>query len=346
MNKTDLSNKPSYHDDEIDLFELIATLWRHKWLIIGITILATLLAGVIAFFVMKPSYQSQATITPPNQYQITALNSGIVLLQADQKVSTISPDQVYNTLIQTLGSTDLQRQFFRDSFLPRHKDDPKLEDNQQNFKAFQKSLSIQKVADNNNRNITFSDETPQEAYELLNEFLQFANNETKTLILDNRKAEIDTMVSNIENTLQGMQIEMDAQAEFELSELKNAYETAMTLEISTPMEKPTELYQQGTHALASKIKFLETQKENYSRNNRYNTLSMMLDSYKAIQLPSADQFSTFTFNALPEVPEIPTKPNKKLIVIIGFLLGGMLGVIIVLLREAIRNYKIRKAAEA
>lgn len=346
MSRTELPSTPSYHDDEIDLFELIATLWRHKWLIIGITILATLLAGVIAFFVMKPSYQSQATITPPNQYQITALNSGIVLLQADQKVSTVSPDQAYNTLIQTLGATDLQRQFFRESYLPRYQDDPKVEDNQRGFEKFQKSLSIQKATDNNNRNISVTNENPQEAYELLNEFLQFANDKAKTLLLENRKAEISTMVSNIENTLQGMQIEMDAQTNFELSELKNAYETAEALEMTTPMEKPTELYQQGTHALASKIKFLEAQKENYSRNNRYNTLAMMLDSYKAIQLPSADQFSTFTFNALPEVPEIPTKPNKKLIVIIGFLLGGMLGVIIVLLREAIRNYKIRKAAEA
>ncbi len=346
MSRTDLPNTSYQHDDEIDLFELVATLWRHKWLIIGMTVLATFLAGVIAFFVMKPSYQSQATITPPNQYQITALNSGIVLLQADQKVSTITPDQAYNTLIQTLGATDLQRQFFRESYLPRYQNDPKIEDNQRGFEKFQKSLSIQKVADNHNRNISVTNENPQEAYELLNEFLQFTNDKAKALILENRKAEISTMVSNIKNTLQGMQIEMDAQTNFELSELKNAYETAAALEMTTPMEKPTELYQQGTHALASKIKFLEAQKGNYSRNNRYNTLAMMLDSYKAIQLPSADQFSTFTFNALPEVPEIPTKPNKKLIVIIGFLLGGMLGVIIVLLREAIRNYKIRKAAEA
>ncbi|PWD85369.1 LPS O-antigen chain length determinant protein WzzB [Ignatzschineria cameli] len=346
MSRTDLTNNATYHDDEIDLFELIATLWRHKWLIIGITVLATLIAGAVAFLVMKPSYQSQATITAPNPYQIAPLNNGIVLLQADQKVSTINPDQVYNTLIQTLGATDLQRQFFRSSYLPRYQDDPKVEDTQKGFEKFQKSLSIQKAADNNNRTLAFNNENPQVAYELLNEFLQFADAEAKRLLLENRKAEIDTMVSNIENTLRGMQIEMDAQTDFELSELKNAYETAGDLEITAPMEKPTELYQQGTHALASKIKFLEAQRGNYNRNSRYNTLSMMLDSYRAIQLPSAEKFSTFKFNALPEVPETPTKPNKKLIVIIGFLLGGMLGVVIVLLREAIRNYRARKAAEA
>lgn len=42
-------------------------------------------------------------------------------------------------------------------------------------------------------------------------------------------------------------------------------------------------------------------------------------------------------------PLSPSKPNKKLIAVIGFLLGGMLAVMFVLLRQAIRNYKLRNA---
>ena len=45
-------------------------------------------------------------------------------------------------------------------------------------------------------------------------------------------------------------------------------------------------------------------------------------------------------------PLSPLKPNKKLITIIGFLLGGMLGIIIVLLQEAIGNYRARKTNNA
>lgn len=45
-------------------------------------------------------------------------------------------------------------------------------------------------------------------------------------------------------------------------------------------------------------------------------------------------------------PLSPLKPNKKLITIIGFLLGGMLGIIIVLLQEAIGNYRARKINKA
>lgn len=45
-------------------------------------------------------------------------------------------------------------------------------------------------------------------------------------------------------------------------------------------------------------------------------------------------------------PLAPIKPNKKLITLIGFLLGGILGVILVLLQESIRNRRAGKEAKA
>jgi len=49
-------------DDEIDLVELWLMLWRRKWLIIGITALATLVAALITTFVIQPEYKATATI--------------------------------------------------------------------------------------------------------------------------------------------------------------------------------------------------------------------------------------------------------------------------------------------
>ncbi len=50
------------YDDEIDLRELLATIWKRKNIIIAITILAVLASGVISFFILEPVYEASAQI--------------------------------------------------------------------------------------------------------------------------------------------------------------------------------------------------------------------------------------------------------------------------------------------
>jgi len=52
----------SQADDEIDLVELWLILWRRKWLVAGVTILATLAATFITVFGIQPAYKATATI--------------------------------------------------------------------------------------------------------------------------------------------------------------------------------------------------------------------------------------------------------------------------------------------
>lgn len=101
-----MNNTQNTHDinnnDEIDLFELIETLWRNKGLIIAITLFCTIFAGLIAFFVIKPSYQAEATIMSPKISQIKALNKGTSFLQGagiiDQALKNVSTNEVFGIL--------------------------------------------------------------------------------------------------------------------------------------------------------------------------------------------------------------------------------------------------------
>lgn len=52
-----------YRDDEIDLFELFATLWREKVTIVAITVLITLFGGGYAFLA-KPTYEVRVKLNP------------------------------------------------------------------------------------------------------------------------------------------------------------------------------------------------------------------------------------------------------------------------------------------
>jgi uncharacterized protein involved in exopolysaccharide biosynthesis len=48
--------------DEIDLRQLFATLWRHRWTIVAVTVVPALTAAVISLFVIPPTYESRTYI--------------------------------------------------------------------------------------------------------------------------------------------------------------------------------------------------------------------------------------------------------------------------------------------
>jgi uncharacterized protein involved in exopolysaccharide biosynthesis len=58
------NNMQSYYEDEIDLREIFAVLWRWKWTIIGVTLTFMILAFVISKFFMDPVYEAHTVVAP------------------------------------------------------------------------------------------------------------------------------------------------------------------------------------------------------------------------------------------------------------------------------------------
>ena len=72
-------------DDEIDLFELIQSLWKEKVLIIGITAVITLIGGGVAFSI-HPTYEASVKMLPPSQSDVVELVK-FDILQSSQSLS-------------------------------------------------------------------------------------------------------------------------------------------------------------------------------------------------------------------------------------------------------------------
>lgn len=336
MNNTHQTNN---HNDEIDLLDLCITLWQNKWTIISITLICTIIALIVAFVLIKPSYQSEIKITPPFTYQIDVLNNGVMRENKDNNLPVLNPvntQSIYSTLISKLNSTDLQRQFFEKNYIP--KQGKPLEITQENLANFQKKLTIRlSNKELNHYSITFTTNNPQESYELTNEFISLANEAAKNIVLKNRQAEINSLMSNLQNAIYELKTELTVLYANEVESLQGAYEIAEKLNITTPKEAITEPYMQGTEVLASRINFLIKQKNNFSSNAEYNLLTANLSIYQNIKLPNIDNFSIYNTDTTAMMPENPIKPNKKLIVLIGFFLGGIFAIIFVLMRQAIRT---------
>lgn len=99
-------------DDEIDLLALLATLWRGKWWIALVTVIAVGLGGYYAFGVATPMYTASATVVLENrQEQVVDLQNVMSGLSGDQatvntEVEVLQSRGVARKLVERLGLLD------------------------------------------------------------------------------------------------------------------------------------------------------------------------------------------------------------------------------------------------
>src|SRR5690606_13010767 len=65
MNGVSNLREQAYWDDEIDLRHLVETLLRHKWVIVGLVVAATAVAGIYSYFILPPRYEAVMTVALP-----------------------------------------------------------------------------------------------------------------------------------------------------------------------------------------------------------------------------------------------------------------------------------------
>lgn len=212
--------------------------------------------------------------------------------------------------------------------------------------SLQGNLSIE--ADDKSSTLTISAQGPnaEDSYTMTNGYLDYLNAVAADLLLKDRQAELDALKANLSRQLQSLERVLEKERLYQIAALKNSYQTAEKLNLTLPTGNGEDPYLLGTEILAAKIAFLENQKGIYGDHPKYNELTAKIDAIESFTLPKAEAVKTYSVTQSASMPTAPVPTKKKLIIIIGFLLGGMLGVMIVLLREAIRNYNIRKAAEA
>jgi LPS O-antigen subunit length determinant protein (WzzB/FepE family) len=101
---------PPAYDDEIDLFELAAGLWRQRRLIAACTALAVLLAAVYAFILATPVYQAEARLRPPSTAALAPLT--VPALDSSDIEGPLSAPQlaaVFQRVVSMARSSDARR---------------------------------------------------------------------------------------------------------------------------------------------------------------------------------------------------------------------------------------------
>jgi uncharacterized protein involved in exopolysaccharide biosynthesis len=139
--------------DEISLKELIEILLKNKTLIITITLIVTLLAGIFSFLIVEPTYEADVVLMPYNVGQTNKVD-----LSSDNIENVLNQLTVYPSL--TLET--YKEQIKSDVVLIKTIESLELEE-ELSYEGLRNKVSINANKDSNNITLTVTDTDPEKA---------------------------------------------------------------------------------------------------------------------------------------------------------------------------------------
>lgn len=347
----------THYEDEIDLFELWQTIWSQKWLIIGLTLIVSTLAAVYSISLPKV-YKAEVALLPPLQQDIEEINFSIEPTKAgnenkDSSTTSIKfaykSQEVFDLFKSELLSNRTMEAFYDQYQLKSYFLASDLESTESQLRAYKKfvdSLSYSPPAKNsafNASSLTMEFTDAEKTAEWLNQYIVFVENKTRQRILDginNRLAQEKNQLTKQISTLIKQEKE---ERENKITRLEESLDIANKAGIHDSItNKATGQfdadYLRGTKILAAEIEALKNRESDEAFALGVSKLSEKLKLIDSVNL-TPDNLIPIQVDKTASIPDSPIKPNKKLIVAVAFVLGGMLGVFIALIRGAVRKRK-------
>jgi len=325
---------------EVDLFELVASIWAQKALIIGFIVVATGVAAAYAFL-SKPVYEARLYLQPPTLNDIADFNYGRTH-EAELTPYTIS--DVYGVFTRNLQGESLRRAFFNNVYLPSLGDGQRQGSQDALYSDFLNTLTIsgptRDMPDRYSVAVYGSD--PVQATAWVTAFVEQAGAQAKNEMITNVKREGEVRARNIEQQVTTLQETESRVRNDAISRLQEALNVAQAIglenppiiagsvaaEVSAVMDGQL-TYMRGTKALEAEIKNLQERKSDDPFIGNLRALQIKRSFYQGLQV-SPDHVAVFRQDGPISVPDRPIKPRKGLILIGGFIAGGILGVLFAL----------------
>lgn len=336
-------NNIQYYEDEIDLRELIMVLWRRKKMIISLTLVVAILAGMFSVFVLSPVYDTKLNIviSMPETYitrygeyklPITTNDQYIKLITSNDVLINTIRDMEYNT--EEVSVDSLKKSIVVGSF------DTKTNTVQNSFE------------------VTVSADNPEEALKLAQTLYE---NYVEFMDVMTKERAISFFINDFSMDIKAQENQLDSVKEIlkKNEELLEATPQIIAkgnanLEIQTQLTSnsdyvvPVDTVNPNYIKIENDIignKQTKNNIENTIRlNNRYleelnkeySALNKYYETGQAEKLESSVIGVVETSVYLPSPPVAPTQktsPSNALNTIIGAVIGGMLGVMVALFME-------------
>lgn len=325
------------HDDEIDLFELMQTLWGFKWLIAGITALFTAFGAVYALS-LSPVYEAQAHLMAPRANEVFQLNPGV----ADVG---LTPAEVYERVQSNLQSADVRRRFFE------HQGGANAPASRIDLNSMNAALSIHT---GNTTRVVMELDNPELAAQWVNELIAYVAATTVDELVAEVNQNITAYLRRIDLQLDSLRALMEAERLSRIAVLEEALSIAQSIGLQESMieNAANQLnmeYMRGSRALMAEINVLRNRMSDepfmVALQSLSDSNSLAIDPsrlYVESRILSSveiepDLIRPIRITQTAEPPSRPNGPNRSLIIALSVILGGMVGVFAALILSAVRK---------
>ena len=365
--------------DEVDLIELIRTLWKKKlWIILSAFICTAIAAGYA--FTAKEQWTSTAVIAAPRPTdlgKLLSVRAEYARIIGDNDFSTGGlSNSLYGQFKHFLLSNDLKREFLSQSSLIKNYTKDMTEEQREDYieNAISKYLVVHEVdpkkkdlteLDKIGLKITFSAETPKLAQAVLLDYVNFVNQFVLNQINKEFKLGFNLRLDALKFTKNQIEESLTEAKTVQVENLDKALNIAKKAGIrdfskgnSNNLSVPEYMLGEGrlnisdskladgTYLFMLGEKYLQAQLD-IAKNTKivypvdYYSTERQLTKLTKLE-PSLDnigEVKSYYYLSSPDYPMIKDKPKKLLILVIGFLIGLILSSFIILLSSLIQSTK-------
>lgn len=381
MNTQNINN---IQNDEIDLIELIFSIWKKKWWVVLCTVIFAAGSALYALKA-KEEWTSKAEIIAPRNYEtVNILKDRLEYARiSDADVGDIGiSDSLYEGFMTELRSVNSRVEFFKQSALYK-----KLTLNMESESEKQGVLrtlvndgvKIQwpdKKKEIDYPTISFLAETPEDAQQTLRAYLDFLNRSVFALSEQEFLISLNNQIDGLRFALQQTEERLPLERNIILETRKKNLDRALSTAKAAGIKEFAKTKVGGEFAVSelalgeadiklsddqlSNNNFLFLMGEKYlqAQMDNVNKIPLVFPPdyhYKKTQLSQLEALlakqttnttdQSFHYQSAPNLPLSRDKPKRALIVLIGTFLGGVIGVLVALFMAALEKRKIQVQSE-
>jgi len=339
-------------DDEIGLFELFESLWKEKVLIVAITAVITLI-GLVYSRSIPLTYEARVEILPPSISDIAELHK-FVILKTSQ---SIAQSQILTEFLSILKSNQLSKKFLHEEGVMKSlfAKETTLQSAMKKIDQMTQ-LEVPKKGFKNEVFFKLQFNDADLAAKFANQLVDLAIEQYRMNLALTFNSEKNQRIKQL-NDKKSSLIDTNAQLlDQEITRLEEAFLIAKKLDIIEPLESKDQtvnnkslsrlmteemryLYSKGTRALNAEIETVRQRKNNLAMVRGLIDIDQELSLINNTSF-NASKVTPITIDLAATTPERHIKPKRTLIVLLSGVIGGVLAIIYVLIRIAVRNRKL------
>ncbi|WP_169335541.1 Wzz/FepE/Etk N-terminal domain-containing protein [Dasania marina] len=347
--------------DEIDLFELMAELWARKALIAAIIVGAICLA--VAYLIYTPKvYEAKVYLSEVQPADIAILNvvdsymsqSSGDAMPISRPSSPVTKESAFALLQKNLNSIAMATAYFKQDIEAIYRAGGSTGSvNELAKNNFLKSLNITKPGKNSDYlTVAYQYTDPAYTAKWLNGYIHYVNNQTKQELLQAARVNKALAIDAYHKQIASLRMVYAQRLQDRIVLLEEAYAIAKKLDFRKPaassignktlVSKLDEslLYIRGYEVLEAEIEALKSRKEKDPYIPEIRPIQERISYLESIAYDK-DVLKVASIDSWAAEPERSVRPSKVLVLMFAVFAGGLLGVLVTLIKWVVENRRNR-----